>query len=69
MAGGVFVLGAVVVEMVGGYLDSIEDHPALYFLEVCIEESLEMIGVLLAMRAMLLHIRRLTATPVPPAAG
>jgi len=40
------------------------EYQPLYQLEVCIEESLEMIGVLLGLRAVLLHFRGLSASPV-----
>lgn len=69
VAGIVFVLGSVVIEMIGGVLASSEADVALYFAEVCIEESLEMIGVVLALRCVLLHIRGLAASPSPGGQG
>lgn len=63
-AGATFVLGAVGVEMWGAYLATNGEYQPLYQLEVCIEESLEMIGVLLGLRAVLLHFRGLSASPV-----
>ena len=63
VAGAIFITGAFGFEAIGGYVDS---HPGqwsrgLYYTEVVIEESMEMIGILLFVRALLLYLKGLVA--------
>jgi hypothetical protein len=58
VAGAVFLMGSVGFEMIGGLLISNEQE-TFYLLSACMEESLEVIGTLLALRCLLLHLRAL----------
>lgn len=64
VAGAVFVAGAAGMEMIGGTVaGSIGQHNLTYRLVVITEETLEMVGTFLAIRALLLHFShsRMTA--------
>ncbi len=67
IAGGVFVFGALVMEMIDGA--AVERFGPLswqFVVAECLEESLEMVGLVLALRTIILHRR--TLLPEPPAA-
>ena len=52
LAGGIFVTGAAVIEMIGGLLDNIGmKKSALYQAEVVLEEGMEMFGIILFISA------------------
>ncbi len=57
IAGAVYVLGALVMEMVGGYVfETYGPETAIYSISTIIEETIEDIGLMLALRTMLLHL-------------
>jgi hypothetical protein len=56
VAGVIYVGGGVGVEMISGLVVSEQGETSLYVLATCIEETLEVTGVLLALRTMLLHL-------------
>jgi hypothetical protein len=59
VAGVVYVTGALLLEMIGGMLWlSAGMQSRLYFLETTAEETLEMLGIALFIRALLGHYRR-----------
>ena len=60
-AGVVFMGGAFGAEAVGGYIMTHPQwqFPGAYFIEIVIEESLEMIGILFFVRALLLYLEDL----------
>ena len=57
VAGAVFVTGSVVLELVQGYAFT-GTRPVLELLLPAVEESFEMIGILLWMRALLVYMSR-----------
>lgn len=59
-AAAIFVLGAVGIEMVGGYIISNISDGFAYSVTVFLEESCEMVGVVLAIYAMLDYLGSLT---------
>ena len=63
LAGAVYVTGALGFEMIGGYIsEHFGERSVLYVLETTIEESLEDIGIVLALRCLILHL----AVVLPP---
>jgi hypothetical protein len=67
IAGLVFVVGAIGMEMLGGaaYTLAGRKRTVLYIALMTMEEALEYLGVLLAMRAMLKHVAGLVPTLQP----
>lgn len=59
VAGAVFVFGAVVVETIGGWVAYYYDRAHQFFILATIEESCEMLGMVVFGYAMLLHIARM----------
>ncbi|MBC3538520.1 hypothetical protein ACFSC6_17705 [Rufibacter sediminis] len=60
VAGAVYIMGALGMEAVGGYL-SVKDSP-FYGLEVMVEEGLEMLGIWLFIKALLNYIETYLVT-------
>ncbi len=65
VAGAVYVGGALGMEMVGGIARAAGEPGIAYVLSATIEETLEMLGGLLALRTLLLHLGWLGSAPVP----
>ncbi len=70
-SGAVYVGGALIVELLGGLIWEAKGRASrAYFLEITIEESLEMLGIALFVRAIIAHNeRRLTSTLALPRAS
>ncbi len=56
IAGAVYVGGAVGMEMVGGAISAAQGYTRLYVLATMLEETLEIVGALLALRCVSLHL-------------
>ncbi|MCZ0904903.1 hypothetical protein ON021_33910, partial [Microcoleus sp. HI-ES] len=57
LAGSIYVGGALGMEMVGGYYaDAVGQRNLIYGLMVCVEEILEMVGVIVFIYALLSYI-------------
>lgn len=56
LGGSLFVLGALGVEALSGWVEEVRGRDRLFFLLVVVEESFEMLGVLLAISAFLRHL-------------
>ncbi|WP_205619317.1 hypothetical protein [Hymenobacter aerophilus] len=76
LAGTIFVTGAFIIESLGGYIVLHHNqwiNGLAYHIAVIVEESLELIGVLLFVRALLMYIRDLghvsTMTEIIPRAN
>lgn len=67
-AGAVFVAGAVGMEMIDGALRSAYGTGPIYAIGYCLEETFELLGMTLGLRAVLLHLaelRRPSSRPQP----
>lgn len=70
IAGAIYVSGVLGMEMIGGYiLETIGQRTVLYSLETILEETLEDVGLVLALRTMILHLAEILPPPRKPAAG
>lgn len=56
VGGATYVVGSLGAEMLGGALHEQEGYSVSYLLVMMLEETMEMVGVLLGIRAVLLHI-------------
>jgi hypothetical protein len=56
IAGLVYVAGCVGVEMIGSLIRSMGAPPTLYAAAYCVEETLEIVGAVLALRCVMLHL-------------
>lgn len=68
-AGAVYVGGALGMEMINGAVLVAEGQSGLYVALICVEETMEVLGILLAIRTVALHIAALDASPLKLTAG